>query len=214
MKTLSYLFLAAAIGAMYVLEQHRTSPLGMTLVEWQTLLGQPPPTILGLIGAGLLAFSRRGRKRTQRATRATPTQTERTSPSSSTANTSNETFDPNRDWLEQAREAAKTIRWPSGVRMSIDSSKPCPIELRIEQAPPERAKRAVSLLGNWLASIPLPPRARIVYQNCPEGGSPRHHQVAGALAESIHRGQFKTLSDLDAVDVMFHQPDPRWSARR
>ena len=70
MKTLYYLFLAAAIGAMYVLEQHRTSPLGMTLVEWQTLLGQPPSTILGLIAAGLLVFSRRGRKRTQRATRA------------------------------------------------------------------------------------------------------------------------------------------------
>ena len=212
MKTLSYLLIAAAFGAMFVLNQHRTSPLGMILVEWQTMLGQPPSAPLGLLGFGLLALSRR--KRTKRAVRSTPPQTHSTSASPPSATVSHETYDPDSDWLEQAREAAKSIRWPSGARMSIDPSKPCPIELRLEQAPPERAKRAVSLLGNWLASVPLPPRTRIVYQNCPEGGSPRHHQVAGALAESIHRGQFKTLSDLDAVDVMFHQPDPRWSARQ
>ena len=199
---------------MFVLNQHRTSSLGMILVEWQTMLGQPPSVLLGLLGFGLLALSRRGRKRNNRATPSTPPRTTSTPSTTAPAKIASETNDPDADWLDQAREAAKSIRWPSGARMSIDPSKPCPIELRLEQAPPERAKRAVSLLGNWLASVPLPPRARIVYQNCPEGGSPRHHQVAGALAESIHRGQFKALSDLDAVDVMFHQPDSRWSARR
>lgn len=216
MKALAYCLIAVAVLMMAVIHQARTSAFGMILVEWQTMLDVPPYTIVGVVGFGLLAVSRQGRRRslvTPTPTRQRPASASRTQTARSSGRAA-ETYDPDRDWLEQARDAAKAIQWPSGARLSIDASKPCPIELRLEQAPPERAKRAISLLGNWLASIPTPPRARIVFQNCPEGGSPRHHQASGALAESIHRGQFKTLSDLDAVDVMFHHPDSRWSSLR
>jgi len=216
MKALATTLIAVAALMMVVIHQARTSAFGMILVEWQTMLDVPPYTIVGLVGFALLAVSRRHKRRalvTPTSNRQSPTSAPRAQPARAPGRAA-ETFDPDRDWLEQAREAAKAIQWPSGARLSIDASKPCPVELRLEQAPPERAKRAISLLGNWLASIPTPPRARIVFQNCPEGGSPRHHQASGALAESIHRGQFKTLSDLDAVDVMFHHPDSRWSSRR
>ena len=217
MKLMAYALFAVSFAMMYVLHEDRNSTLGVLLVEWQTMLHAPPYTVAALFGGVLLVMSRRGQKRSKRvrpqSRPSTPPKSSAASPHSTTGRAA-ETFDPDRDWLEQVREAAKAIRWPSGARLNIDPSKPCPIELSLEQAPPERAKRAMSLLGNWLASIPTPPRARIVFKNCPEGGSPRHHQASGSLAESIHRGQFKALSDLDAVDVMFHHPDPRWTALR
>jgi hypothetical protein len=35
--------------------------------------------------------------------------------------------------------------------------------------------------------------------------------VNGALAVHLERGAFKVMADRDAVDVMFHHPDPRWN---
>jgi hypothetical protein len=213
MRALSAVSFAGAALAFFILLRARTSALGMILVEWETAVGVPPYVVLGGLGAALFFFGRAPRAAPLPSTpyRRTP---DSSPPRPMPQDRAAETFDPDRDWFEQAKESAKAIRWPVGARLSIDVSKPCPIELQLEQVPPERAKRAISLLGSWIASMPTPPRARISYQHCPEGGSPRHHQAAGALAQSIHRGQFKTLSDLDAVDVMFHQPDPRWAMLR
>ena len=199
--------------AFFVLWRARTSELGMILVEWETAIGVPPYAVFGGLGVALFLFGRKDRTATLSSN---PYKRQRESPTPTTMPQAraSETFDPDRDWIEQVKASAKAIRWPVGARLSIDVHKPCPIELKLEQVPPERAKRAISLLGNWIASMPTPPRARITYQHCPEGGSPRHHQAAGALAQSIHRGQFKALSDLDAVDIMFHQPDPRWANLR
>jgi hypothetical protein len=94
--------------------------------------------------------------------------------------------------------------------MTFHLGRPCPIMLSLDQAPSERCRRAISILGAWLATIPSPPRVRIIFDHCPEGGSPRHHQVAGALSQHLNRGDFKTMRDIDAVDVMFHHADPRW----
>ena len=60
--------------------------------------------------------------------------------------------------------------------------------------------------------IPTPPRLKVVFDHCPQAGVPRHHQVAGALAQAIPRGQFRVVSHVDTVDVMFLHPDPAWSA--
>jgi len=35
--------------------------------------------------------------------------------------------------------------------------------------------------------------------------------VNGALATHLDRGSFKVVTDRDAVEVLFHRPDPRWN---
>ena len=215
MKALSVIAFAGAAFTFYLLQSARTSPIGMVMVEIDTSIGFPPYVLLAVCG---VAFAFMSRPRRQKLGPPPPSRPSSISSSGRSpappANAGVTGADDSGDWYERARGSARTIQWPSGTRLLLDATKPCPIELHLEQAPPERAKRAVSLLGTWIATIPMPPRARIVYENCPSGGPPRHHQVSGALAQSILRSEFKALSDVDAVDVLFFHADPRWSALR
>ncbi len=183
--------------------------MALDLVQLETVIGFPLPAALGVC---TLVFWVIGRKKkgpklqhpTPRPRRAEPDKNAET-------NVQPNTLDPGSDWLQRAKARAKSIAFPSGSRLLIDTSLPCPVELRLEQAPPERAKRAISKMAEWISSVPTPPRARVVFDHCPEGGAPRHHQVAGALAEHIERSQYRTAADLDAVNILFHHPDPRWT---
>ncbi len=206
MRIITFGLLASTVGAATLLHFDRMSPMALDLVEIESAIGLPLPAVLG--GLTLLAWLL-SRKRDPQPHRYRRRQSTAAAPAAHQRHTT--TFDPSRDWLDQAKDSAKAIPFPAGARLEIDASRPCPIELKLEQAPPERAKRAIGLLARWMASIPRPPRARVSFHHCPEGGSPRHHQVAGALADHIQRGEYRTTTDLDAVNIIFHHPDQRWT---
>jgi hypothetical protein len=214
MRQISLLFLGLTVTAAALLHFDRTSSAALYLVELESSIGLPLPALLG--GLTLTAWILSGRKRYRAPS---PPPTRRHSSQNVTQPTA--AVSPKRQrevigvsWLEAAKANAKQLDLPAGARIVFDLSHRSPIELRLEQAPPERCKRAIEVLAQWITTVPTPPRIRVVFDHCPESGSPRHHQVSGALARHIVRSQFKAMMDLDAVDVLFHHADPCWQEVR
>lgn len=207
MKQFTWLTILAGAASAYFGIYDRQSSIALELVELETSLGTPLWMICGVAAAlsiGLQivqsALTPAPKSRRQNFDRK---RTHQPDPAhEATGGT----------WIESAISSAKMIPFPSGARLTHNNHGTVPFDLHLEHAPPERCRRAVTLLAEWVGTIPLPPRLRIHFKNCPEGGSPRHHQVAGALATVMPRSGFKVTSGLDSVDIMFLHPDPRWSS--
>lgn len=204
MNLLFTLLIALTVGSAALLHFDRMSALALTMVEIESWLGLPLPASLGGLAIVIRLLSRPKRNPPP------PSQVVQGPQPTETSVPAQETFNPELDWIDQVKESAKQLELPPGARMTFHLGRPCPIVLSLDQAPSERCRRAIGILGAWLATIPSPPRVRIAFDHCPEGGSPRHHQVAGALSLHLNRSDFKTMRDIDAVDVMFHHADPRW----
>jgi len=115
--------------------------------------------------------------------------------------------------LADAQRNGLTVRgWEggAGARLLIDHSQGVPLTLVLEHLSPRHAERSVGQLGLLLQTLPLPPRLRIRFSQCPEGPSSRHHMVGKALGAVLDPGCFKAVATTDQVDVMFLSPDPRW----
>ncbi len=115
-----------------------------------------------------------------------------------------------RGWRENVVKLAHSLSFEAGIFLTIDAEVGVPFLLTIQGATPEKAKRAVTTLGTFIASQPAPPRLAIVFKDCPEGSAPRHLLVTGALGSSIDRTTFKAVPRGERVDVMFSKPDPIW----
>lgn len=200
-------FGTASAISFYLLHVDRRSAPALGLVEIEGILGLSLAPMLGC--AALLLFSGSYLRPLFSQTPTRPARRVR-QPTQAVAHTSTSTSNTPGHWSDDAIAAAKEISFPSGARLTFDPSRPTPIHLHLEHAPPERCKRAISMLGQWIAEVPTPPRVRISFDGCPDGGSPRHHQVSGALAQHLPRADFKSVSALDAVDVIFVRHDPRW----
>ena len=207
MKRIAFLLVIASAAAAYVGFAERHSTLAVELIELETAIGVPPWIALGggAIVAGIIA----GFLRT-----ATPASREpirrSTGPSRPALDSPDGWSFEGQDWHQNVVDSAKSISLPAGARLTHNSRGTTPFELHLDNAPPERCKRAVSAVAQWLVSVPRPPRLRVHFHNCPESGPPRHHQVAGSLATAMPRSEFKVTTGLDSVDVLFLQPDSRW----
>ena len=209
MNRLALLLVTASAAAAYIGFADRHSTVAVQLIELETAIGVPVWIALGgaaVVAAVLGALRRTGSRRTSATARrySTPAR----APSASVEGFSFK----GHDWHRQIVDSAKSVSLPSGARLTHTTRGTTPFELHLDNAPPERCKRAVSAIAHWLVTIPRPPRLRIHFNNCPEGGPPRHHQVAGSLATAMARSEFKVTTGLDSVDVLFLQPDPRWTS--
>lgn len=119
------------------------------------------------------------------------------------------TQDP--DWREKVRALANELQLGQGARITMDLTNKTPLTLHLEHLSPVHCKRAVAATAVLISMIPVPPRLKVAFSHCPQTGVPRHHQVAGALSQILPRSQFRVVSHVDTVDVMFLHPDPSWS---
>jgi hypothetical protein len=206
MNALFFALIGLTIGSAALLHFDRMSPAAMYLVELESLLGIPLPATLAVLAVLTHMVGKKLNTRTHRE----PAQPKARGSVVSRSPAGGPSTAEAQDWLEGIKLSAAQLDLPNGARMVFDLSRPYPLSLMLEQAPSERSKRAITTVGAWLAGIPTPPRIRIHFNRCPTSGSPRHHQVAGALAKHLNRADFKTIVDIDAVDVLFHHPDPRW----
>ena len=209
MNRIALLLVIASAAAAYIGFAHRHSPLAVQLVELETTMGIPAWIAFGggaIVAGVLAAIQRAGTRRPRTTIRRSPAPTRPARASSDVVS-----FDGH-DWHMQVLISAKSVPLPEGARLTHNPRGTTPFELHLDNAPPERCKRAVSAVAHWLVSIPLPARLRVHFNNCPDSGSPRHHQVAGSLATTMARAEFKVTTGLDSVDVMFLHPDPRWTS--
>lgn len=204
----------AAAATAYLSIIDRSSALALDLVEFDTQVGAPIWVICG--GLALASFFKAtlfsgSKKRPATRQTAMPPSTQQTArPSFREA--ALPTFSGG-DWLSEIIESAKALDLPSGARLTHNTRGTHPFELHLEHAPPERCRRAIAEVAQWLSAVPRPPRLKIHFKNCPDGGSPWHHRVAGAMAMAIPRSDFKVTTGLDCVEVMFLNPDERWASQ-
>lgn len=210
-KKPAFIVIFLAVASAYLIYIDRKSPISLHAVELEQHIGLPLPGLLFVIGLAWLGLAWRKSSLTR-------TAHSQRSPSSNqfgrvggtnkvliTANSGTQ------EWRLQLQASAKSIKLPVGARMEIDLDNKYPIILTLEQAPNERCKRAVIQVARWISTIPTPPRLKIIFNQCPEGGSPRHHQVSGAFAQSHDRAHFKVVRHLDEVDVLFSHPNTQWT---
>ena len=207
---LTLALLAAAGAAAYIGVAKPHSTLAVQLIEFRTAAGVPAWAVLAAAGIASLVLRAQRYLTAQR--RGTGRHGRQSAPFRTHAAAHQTSLADAKDWLQETIDSAKNLDLPAGARLTHNSRGSFPFELHLEHAPPERCRRAVEQVALWLVNVPLPPRLRIHFHNCPEGGSPRHHQVAGSLSTAMDRAAFKVTKGLDSVDVLFLRPDPRWSS--
>jgi hypothetical protein len=215
------LVLAALLGALEHLD--RSSALALTVVEWSQRLGVPLfvlATIGGLACMVLAMF--KGDPSKQKRVPAPKTRPAARAPRPPLRQASTlppiDPIDPDKtvstrdpDWREKVRALANDLQLSKGARITMDLNNMAPFVLHLEHLSPAHCKRAVTATAGLISVIPIPPRLQVVFSHCPQAGVPRHHQVAGALGQILPRGQFRVVSHVDTVDVMFLHPDPAWA---
>ena len=216
---LSCLLGCAATG--YLLYVDRQTPVALNVVELQSMVPIPVPGLLATLGALLMFLSFTSQPPAETSSSRRRDVPKRTHPKAFPQNDvsgrhsisspgSESKQQTEETWWRELRISCNGITLPAGARITLEPTRPCPIILHLEMAPPERCKRAIRIVAAWFSSFSTPPRFRIAFDHCPEGPSPRHHMVNGAIANEMDRGAFKVISDRDSVEVLFHHPDPRW----
>ena len=210
-KKPAYTLIFLAFASAYLTYVDRKSPISLHVVELEQHVGLPLPGLLFVLGIGWLTLA----WKKSSSSRASPTQrasrSARSGRGGGTGKVSITGESGTAEWGLQIQDSAKSIKLPVGARMEIDLNSKYPIILTLEQAPNERCKRAISQVSKWISTIPTPPRLKVIFKQCPAGGSPRHHQVSGAFAQSHDRAHYKVVRHLDEVDVLFSHPDPQWT---
>lgn len=221
LRLLSLSCLLGCVGSGYSLYIDRRSPLALNVVEIQSVIPIPIPALLVILGTLLMVWSLKRptperysinhpTSHSNRTPKVAPTRVLHAERPKHSDSRQTDSVQPGGTWWTQVRSSCNQITLPPGARLSLDNTRPCPIVLHLEMAPPERCKRAIRAVGAWFSDFSIPPRLRIMFDHCPEGASPRHHMVNGALASEMDRAAFKVISDRDYVEVLFHRPDPRW----
>lgn len=201
------LFFFALSGALYYLVQvDRRSPLALTAVEHNDALPLPLAAVAGLAGvlcAGL-ALARRFRSLPDAGGVAAPSRSRGHAPRLAAQAGAPAGF------RDRVTGQAAALQLPPGARLVLDPAVGVPLRLVLEQVPEGRAKRAVSTLGRFLASLPTPPRVQVQFVDCPTAQQPLQVLVKGSLSTALPRGSFKVVSNLDRIDVLFTEHDPVW----
>jgi hypothetical protein len=203
-------FLAAA-GSWWFSVMDRRSVAAMYVVEWETAIGLPLWSATLALGAALLvaaelprlvaALGNPRRRVLPREPRKAP----------EAPRIPLDDAPGGFDWLDDAVARAQALAWEPQARLRISPKGPVPFTLVLRHATPEQVRRAVSDLGRFLTTIPLPRRTRIDFESCMMPRHLRQAEVTGALKLHLSPESFRTVAAEDGVDLLFTRSDPRWS---
>ena len=217
MRTLGSLLLLCAVALFYLSEIDRQSPLALSVVEVDSALRFVHAwSLAALLGLLLWAPSL-----LQRFLAKAPPPTVRRAghrPAQDRARQAAQGQDPGPargpsmggSWREAILGRVRGFDAGPGARILVDQAQGVPLTLSLEHLSPRHCEAAVTELAHLLQGLPLPPRLRVSFDQCPEGPAPRHHLVAKALGAVLDPGSFKATATADQVEVMFLSPDPRW----
>jgi hypothetical protein len=114
------------------------------------------------------------------------------------------------DWQADVFNQARALALESGGRIQLGQP-PAPIQLLLERSTVERARRNLDAFARFLATAPLPPRTRVIFKSCPAPPTPWSKLAEGVFKRHFAAGSFKVVSRHEELDIIFSEPDPRWS---
>jgi len=192
----------------YLTVVDRMSPVALYAVELNTAAGVPVWAILLAAGALLMVralFS--GRKK------AAPVEQRLKSKYATQKREQNQRTQAQvgagGDWKSDVFNQARALALEGGARVQLNRNN-APVGLLLERSTTERARRNIAALARFLSTVPVPPRARLTFKDCPPPATPWGKLVEGAFRQHFAVGAFRVVSQRDEVDVIFGESDPRW----
>jgi hypothetical protein len=202
------LLLILAGGLAWLTFADRMSPLALTVVEWESMIGVPISAIAGLAGVLFLVLG--ARKRT---VPTPPASVEQRRPSRRAGIEPSISPDVNSDWVGDVIQRARALPLDDGVQIKLDEGSGIPFTLFLERVTPEVERRSLDAFSSFLSSIPTPQRAKVVFVGKNTTGVPRQHSVKGSLRRVFHATAYQVIPQQNWVDVLFFAPDPSWADR-
>ncbi|MFT4979445.1 MAG: hypothetical protein ACI8S6_005356 [Myxococcota bacterium] len=204
MRALGVLLLLLAGALAWLSIGDRMSPVALTVVEWETRLGLGLPLYIPATILGTLTLLASFRRRPQAARRTSPT----------SAVVAPSLIDADGEaWVPAVIRGAQALTWEPGASLLLDAAEGVPLALRLEGMPPAAEKRSLIALARFLAAIPTPPRARVIFVGSTALAASHHHRVRGALRQELGGEDLQVLRQGDEIDIVFFSADPRWAAR-
>ena len=116
------------------------------------------------------------------------------------------------EWLIDALEKAEILAesFPVQARLELNQAAGLPFTLILERATPAMAVRAMMAYVEFLASIAVPPKARVELVSIPHLDRSFHRNIKAAL-EPYFPGTAEVQKKNDYVDIVFREPDLRWA---
>ncbi|MDP2304815.1 MAG: hypothetical protein Q8P18_02150 [Pseudomonadota bacterium] len=114
-------------------------------------------------------------------------------------------------WLGTVRTSARAVTDDPMGRIRFDAAAGVPIALVLTGVTREQARRRVAAYAAWLATIPVPPTARVRVVSSPDLEAPLQGLLRGELARHFPADAFHVTSSHEGADAVFAWPDPRWS---
>lgn len=204
---LPVLLLLASAGLGYLSGVDRASTLALDIVEIEQRVGVALWIPFAVAGLGLLAQRFVRRRRPESAVRPRPLTRDATRAAPAGPDPSGAA-----DWLAVLRARAREVSDDAMGRVRFDEAPGVPFTLVLTAVTPEQARRRLAAFASWLATIPLPPVARVRVVSSPDLVGPLHTVLRGELIRHFPATAFSAVSRQDGVDVLFGQPDARWTA--
>ena len=206
MRSAGVLLLILAGGLAWLTFADRMSPLALTVVEWESMIGVPLSAVVGIVGILCLIFGSRERAAPPPASAAQRRPARRAGIEPSIQPTSS-------DWVGDVIQRARALPLADGVQIKLDEGSGIPFTLFLERVTPEVERRSLDAFSSFLSSIPTPQRAKVVFIGNNTTGVPRQHSVKGSLRRVFHATAYQVVPQQNWVDVLFFAPDPCWAER-
>ena len=207
MRIVGVLLLILAGGLAWLTFADRMSPLALTVVEWESMVGVPLSAIAAI--AGVLCVVLAGRARSE----PTPIASAAQRRPARRAGVEASITPANSDWVGDVIQRARALPLAEGVQIKLDEGSGIPFTLCLERVTPEVERRSLDAFSSFLSSIPTPQRAKVVFIGKNTTGVPRQHAVKGSLRRVFHATAYQVVPQQNWVDVLFFAPDPCWADR-
>ena len=199
-----------AAGLYYLTDIDRQSALAMDAVEWTTKAGFPlwlPPAVVALglaVGIGVRGVS---------AARPRASRTSPPGPAAPPRATAPPPIPDGADWYAACRAQAEALPLQPVGEVRFDEGWDIPFTLRLRQTTMEQARRRIDAYVAFLHAAPTPYKARVTIESSPDITLAHHHLVNSHLKRRFPEGAYYVMEQGGGVDIVFANPDPRWSSR-
>lgn len=113
-------------------------------------------------------------------------------------------------WKRIVLDRARRLPMEHGARMLIDMDSELPFTLELSGFDPPAAKTIFTRFIRFLNTVPTPPRAVLLFNDCPSDQASRSEVVGKNMRLYFENHLFQISGTESCVELRFTRPDERW----
>ena len=194
------------------IDQLALEALSLPLIELQTTI--KIPVWLIPLGLGFILLAPKGKKKDPNAEDSSARAME--NPPSPQKTTVDAVENPveraqiSAEWKKNILDEIHALTLPAGAAIETDPFKGVPFGLRLERTTPQATRKALEEFALLISHIPTPPRVFIRLVDVIKTEVPPKNLVRGGFRKHLNVTALSITSQMDGIDIRFHQPDPLW----